>query len=576
MNKNLSRIEVLKTRMKDNEKIKQNWHSIWEFCGEYVHTRKQNFLSTPTPGEFLTDQLFSSFAPQANSQMCSALLGQLWPNGARSVRLKRPMHIKNSAEVKKYYTTITNVFTGFLDQPEANMVPALAEYMFDQGAFGIAGIHRKKTNDFTQPLKFFPITVKNFLVEENKEGKVVTVFIDDKYTIKQLVDTFGLDNVSKNNADKYNKGLFNEKVRVIQVVEPRMEGKFKFGNKGFPISSIHFEWDTNKILKESGFLQHTLVVSRFAKAIGEVYGRSPAMFGMPAILRLNLIMEILMTNSEKIGTPPLYLLDNGALGGSIVDTSADALNVFQTSGLGERSPIGPISDVGDQRPLIELIKMLKEEIAQAFLIDRLLDMNNEQRMTLGEAQIRDRIRGDANASIYKRQMNELFTPLLQGAFNDLLGMGHMGVIAGSDLEEEVLARGFVPLIMPEAVRAALEKKQPIYELEYISPAARIMKTEQLQGLTTFLDISIGASQAIPEGIDNIDIDTIIQELASLTNIGEDKLKDTDTIKAIREAKAQMAQQQQQVEQAQVAADVGMKMSQAQSMQQGAISGRPRG
>lgn len=571
-----SRVNFLKQRVKDNSAVKQQWENIWQFCGEYVHTRKQHFLSTPQPGEFLTEQLYSSYAPQANMQMSSALLGQLWPNGARSVRLVRPQHIKNSKEVKQYYKTITERFTNFLDQPEANLVPALAEYLFDQGAFGIAGVHRKRTGNLVQPLKFIPVTVKNLIIEEDKEGKVRTVFIDDEYTVRQLVDTFGLENVSKANTDKYAQGAFGDKVRVIQAIEPRLKGRFGYGNKTFPISSIHFEWDSGKILKESGFLQQPLIVSRFTKAIGEVYGRSPAMFAMPAILRLNLVMEILQKNSEKIGSPPLYLLDNGALGGAIVDTSPDALNVFQTSGLGEKSPVGPISDVGDQRPLMELVEVFKNEIAQAFMLDKLLDFNNEQRMTLGEAQLRDRIRGDANTAPYKRQMNELFTPLLQGAFNDLLEMGHMGVVRGTAPEQLQIERGFDPLYIPAAVQEALEKKLPIYELEYISPAARVMKTEQLQGITTFLDLALGAGQAFPQVMDNIDIDEIVHDLAALTNIGEDKLNDTDTVTAIREQRAQMAQQQQQVDQAQVAADVGMKMAQAQSMQQGAISGRPRG
>jgi len=573
-----NRVTTLKTRVKDNEAIKQHWYNIWELCGEYVHTRKQHFLTTPVPGEFLTEQLYSTIAPQANSAMSSALLGQLWPNGARSVRLSRPKHIKDTTENKVYYKKITTLFTDFLDQPEANLVPALSEYLFDQGAFGIAGIHRKRTKEFMQPLQFFPVTVKNLLVEENKAGRIETVFIDDMYTVRQLIETFGINNVSKDNRDKYQKGMFNDKIRVLQVVEPRMvdNPKFQFGNKNFPISSIHFEWDTSKILRESGFLQHPLVVARFTKAIRETYGRSPAMFALPAILRLNLIMEILMKNSEKVGSPPLYLLDNGALGPTIVDTSADALNVFQTSGLGEKAPIGIINDVGDLRPLLELAEVLKNEITQAFLIDKLLDFNNETRMTLGEAQIRDRIRGDANSALYKRQYNELFTPLLTGAFNDLLGMGHMGVVRGSAQEAEIIERGLEPLYLPADVQNALEKELPIYEIDYISPAARVMKTEQMQGLTSFLDISIGVASALPEALDNVDIDSIIKDLAELTNIGEDKLNALDMVTKIRDSRAQAQQQQQQVEQAQVAADVGMKSAQAQSMMQGAISNRPKG
>jgi len=48
------------------------------------------------------------------------------------------------------------------------------------------------------------------------------------------------------------------------------------------------------------------------------------------------------------------------------------------------------------------------------------------------------------------------------------------------------------------------------------------------------------------------------------------------MKNIREARAEAAKAMQQVQMAQIGADVAMKGAQAQSMTQGAISGRPRG
>lgn len=577
MPKTPSRIDLIKTRYAAAAKIKEHWMTIWQLVGEYVMTRKQNFLTTNLPGEFLTEQLFSSVAPEANRTMASAITGNMWPNGGRSFKIVRPRNIPDSKEVKEYYETITNTLSDAMDQPEAGLARTLSEYMLDQGSFGISGVHVNKTGDPFSPFKFKAINVKQFAVEENKDGEVDTIFIDDKWTVRQVVQEYGIDNVSEKVRKLYNEaGELNEMVRILIVLEPRQNGKYGFGNKNLPFASIHIEFDTNKILKESGFSQAPAIVARFLKALGETYGRSPAMFALPAILRLNVAWELVMRGGEKQISPPLYLLDNGALGGGTVDTSPNGLTVFNMTGLGEKSPIGPLFDVGDMRPMLEIIQQLTEDISKAFYIDRLVDLNNETRMTLGEAQIRDRIRGEGLNSVFRQQEAELFSPLIKTCFNFMLEDGLLGVVKGSIQEAAILTQGMTPIYIPSVVQKAVERGQKVYDIKYISPASRIMRMEELQGMTQAVDIAIGAAAAMPEIPDYYDPQKFIQKLHELTGTSEEILRSTQTVQEIQKLRAQQAEEQKQVAQAQIAADVGMKMSQAQSMRQGAISGRPRG
>jgi hypothetical protein len=152
----------------------------------------------------------------------------------------------------------------------------------------------------------------------------------------------------------------------------------------------------------------------------------------------------------------------------------------------------------------------------------------------------------------------------------------VGVLRGSQQEKKILAAGLVPLYIPPDVARAMQRGQKVYNIKYISPASRIMKTEELQGLTQAMDITIGIGQAMPEMADNFDADVIARKVHELCGIDEEVLRDTKTIQSIREARARMQEQQQQLMQAQAASDINMKMSQATSMREGAISGRPRG
>lgn len=571
------RVKIVKERYNKLYAEKQKWYSMYQLIGEYVLSRKQNFQTAAQPGEFLTELLYSAVAPNANQTMASALIGNLWPNGARSMRIERPRNIPDTKENKSYFDEVTNILIDILDAPETGTATALQEYMLDQGAFGISGVQLKKTGDLTDPLRIFAVNVKNFLIDENKDGFVDTVFLDFEWTARQVVEEYGLSNVSARVREAYESNDISTIFKVVQLIEPRKNAPMQpKRNTEFPFASFHFEFNSEKILRDSGYLTFPTVIARFLKALGEKQGRSPAMFAMPAIMRLNVVWELLMRAGEKKLDPPLYLLDSGALGGDTLDTSPRALNVFNISGLGEKAPVGQLFDVGNLQDIYPIAEALVNDISQAFFIDRLMDLNNDTKMTLGEAQLRDRMRGEGLNSVFKRQETEFFSRFVSTAFNMLLEEGLLGVVRGSEAEQKILREGLVPLYIPGDVVRAMQKGQKVYTIKYISPASRIMRTEELQGVVQALDITLGAAPAFPGMADNYDPDKLVKKLNELSGVDEEILRDTETIKAIRESRAKMQQEMMQIQQAQVGADVGMKIAQAQSMRQGAISGRPRG
>ena len=575
--KKQSRIKTLKDRYNALHTEKGKWLAMYELIGEYVFCRKQHFQSSAQPGEFLTENLYSNVAPNSNQTMASAMIGNLWPNGARSVRLTRPRNIPDNKENKDYYDEITNIFTDILDTPETGTATMMQEYMLDQGAFGISGAKIKKTGDLTDPLRISAMNAKHFLIDEDKDGFIDTIFVDYEWAAKKIVDEYGLENVSIRIKEAHERNDILTKFRIIHVIEPRKNAPLiPKSNKQYPFASIHFEFNSEKILREGGFLNMPIIIARFLKALGEKQGRSPAMFAMPAIMRLNVVWELLMRAGEKKLDPPLYLLDNGSLGGDTIDTSPRGITVFNVSGMGEKAPVGTLFDVGLLQDIFPIAESLTNDITKAFFIDRLMDLNNESKMTLGEAQIRDRIRGEGLNSVFKRQEAEFFSPFVSTTFNMLLEEGLLGVVRGSENEQRILEAGLVPLYIPADVVKAMSRGQKVYNIKYISPASRIMRTEELQGVVQALDITIGAAPSFPEMADNYDPDKLVKKLNELSGVDEEILRDTKTIKTLRAARAEMQKQQMQIEQAQVGADVGMKVAQAQSMRQGAISGRPKG
>lgn len=556
------------------ERDKQPWYNTYQLIGEYVMTRKQNFTETHTQGEILTDQLSDSTAGKANHLMASSLIGALFPNGAKTFQILPPdgrdyEDLLSNDDCKKYYEYTSRQVARVLDNPKGGFVVGLESYFLDQGAFGLSGITVSQDDDDPDtPILFTAEDCKGILISEGKNGFIDTVYIRRELTVRQLVLTYGLDRVSSQVREKYNRAQFEEKVKIICALEPRLgDDRRSIGNKGFPIASLHVELETKKVLRESGFHEMPTMITRFWKAAGEVYGRSPAMEAMPDILEVNAMRDAADIAIEKSLDPPLAMFHDGTAGGGTVDTSAGAFNIFQISGkmgaLNQRF-IEPIVTVGEMNSTYKRISELKEDIFNAFFADRLTDLNSNQRMTAEEVRIRNEMRGQSLNTIYARQIAELFTPLIERVFNILFDIGWLGVIEGSIEHQIAMQKGQNPYIIPDQIAQLMVSGQNVFRIKFISPAARTMQAEEVQGMeaTVFTAIKIAAESGDTSILDNIDFDIFIRRYNDLKGGASDIIRSLDDVSKIRADRAQNQAQMQQMQAQQIGAEIEKDTAQA--------------
>lgn len=548
-------VQAKVARNKDLKRFKVNWNNHWQLVSEYVMTIKSDFTTTFEPGEFLNEELFDSTAPRANNIMASSMVGALWPSGANSFRFRAPKEIPDNRETKKFYEDAHQELASAMDEPEAGLTTALDEYMGDQGAFGTAGIAAfdGPQNNLEFPIMFQAWEVKNMAIAENQMGFVDTIYREKQFTIRQLELEYGLKKLGPESQEAFNRNDLDRKVKVLMILEPRDERDMtKSGSLSMPIASIHIELDgANTLLRESGFTELPVKIGRMRKKITERYGRSPAMDALPEILEINALREAIIIATEKELDPPLGVLDDGKLGTAIIDTSAKAINVFNVSGrLGNQNPIFPLVTVGDMRAAKEEKEELREAITNAFNIDRLLDLNNETQMTLGEAQIRNQLRGMTLGALFGRQVAEVFTPLIKRCFNILLAQGRLGVIRGSEEEDGLLLQGIIPTYIPDVIAKAMLDGKDIYKIEYLTPAQRMIDAEEVQGVIQSWQFANEMAAARPEVYDNLDEDESIRIVSKGTGAPNTILRDQKSVKDIRKARAV---RQAELEKAQAAA-----------------------
>lgn len=563
----ISKVGAIKKKLKILKKRKEPWLPHYQLLGEFINNRKQNFTEANEPGAFLTRELFDNTAAKAAETASSTILAALFPSAAQSFELIPARGVDDTEEHREYMRFITEEAISVMDDSRSGLSVALTEMMLDDVVFGTVGLGIFKTKKNSPlPIRYVSWDVKMMHIDEDENHFVDTVINEKEMTVRQMVLEYGLENLSATNQEKFNNGQETDKVTVIHAIEPRIDGsKTKFGSKNKPISSIHFEAKSEKILRESGFDEMPVLVTRLRKAMGEVQGRSLGMAALPDIIELNVVWETLTVAAEKQADPPLAVLADGDLGTTTIDTSAGAINVFniaQRTGIAK--PIIELTTVGDLQPLVLMVEKLTEAISNHFMIDRLLDLNNETRMTLGEANIRNELRGQSLGALFTRKKAEIFNNLIERTINILFEDGRLGVISGSPEEEAYYAQGVEPIVIPDQLVEKSANGEEIFKIKYISPAERSIKAEEVQGNIATLEILNITAQINPESIDNVDLDALIRRTSELTGASKEMVRGLDIVEELREMRAAQAAQQQQLETTREASEISRNFAQAQA------------
>jgi len=510
-------------------------------------------------------ELFDSTARKANKLMASIIVGMLWSGATRSIRLEPPEELPDNQANREYYDFVTREMARTMDDPRSGFSMAMNEYMKDQGSYGTSGLYSEEAPD-DDPIDvlFQAWGLKSLVINEGSNGFVDTVYREFEWPINKAVKEYGLDNLSDENKDKFLNNHGHEKMRILHAIEPRV-GRTSDdpSNQNMPWASIHFESKSKKILRTSGFAEIPVKIARFDKMSEDLYGRSPAMDALSDILELDGIWESLTLAIEKNLDPPIVVLDDGRLGADKIDTSPKAINVFRITGrIGNQPPVSPMFTVGEMKSTQELVTVLVDSIMQHFLIDRLLDLNNETQMTLGEAQIRNSIRGTLLGSVFDRQITEMLTPTIQRTFNIKLKRGSLGVIRGSEDEQILIAKGKQPVYIPDDVAKLILDGKDVYRIAYFTPAMRMLRAEQAQGILQTWNFVKDVSQGKPSAMDNFDEDKAVREVAEIAGAPAKILKDFKSMIKERQMRTQMVEQQEQTAQLEQAANIAQVATKA--------------
>ena len=501
--------DFVKSLVKRYEHLKNrrgNWDTHYQELADYMLPRKADIVRKRSRGEKRMELIFDGTALQSVDLLAASLHGMLTSGATPWFHLDiKDADLGRDDDVREWLQdTSTRMMRAF---SHSNFETEVHEMYVDLVVFGTGCMFVE--ND-KEALRFSTRHISEFYVQENQFGIVDTVFRVYRSPARQIVQRFGVDNVTD-----YILKVFQDKpdeeIEILHAVVPRINrDPRKQDNKNMPYASFYIDMQTSKLLSESGFQEFPYIVPRFLKATGETMGRSPAMVALPDVKMLNLMSKTIIQAAQKLIDPPLLVPDDGFL--LPIRTQPGGLNFFRS---GTRDMITPLN-TGANIPIgLSMEEQRRGAIRSAFFVDQLLS-GQTPNMTATEVVQRQEERMRVIGPVLGRLMNEMLRPLIDRVFALML-------------RSNLLAQP------PEILQGR------DVDIEYVSPLARAQKSTSLNSTMKALEILMPLAQSIPVG-DHIDPDGLVRHVTDALGVPKSALRSDREVQQVREERAQAEQE----------------------------------
>jgi type I site-specific restriction-modification system R (restriction) subunit len=112
------------------------------------------------------------------------------------------------------------------------------------------------------------------------------------------------------------------------------------------------------------------------------------------------------------------------------------------------------------------------------------------------------------------------------------------VLPYSNAHLEAVLKGEPILVIPPEIATAMLRGEQVYDIRYLTPAARMMKAQLASGILTTWKFMNDVAASQPEVYDNIDEDESVKIIAEVSGGPAEIIRSQDMIVQIRQARAQ--------------------------------------
>lgn len=376
-------------------------------------------------------------------------------------------------------------------------------------------------------LRFYHKPIGTFRVSNGARLNVDTWATEIKKTSSQMVEEYGIDNVSSQVKTAFESRDFKTMFKVRHLITPRAKyDPTKADAKNMPYQSIWWEpGSTDGILKESGFRTFPVVTPRWEVVGNDSYGSfAPGMLALGTARGLQKDQRQRYEAQDKMINPPLNV--PASLRSSRTSLVPGGINYIPDSSAGAK--IESVFDINYPiRYALDSIADGRNMLKQAFFNDLFLMITNIGRSGVTATEIAERQEEKLLmlGPVLNRINEEFLDPIVERCY------------------EELSRRGGLPDIPPELEGVDIQ-------IEYTSMLYQAQKMVGIASLERGVSFVGNLAGARPEVLDKLNVDEIVNEYWAITGANPIGLNDDDTVNAIRQQRQQQQQAQQMGEAAQ--------------------------
>lgn len=506
----------------------------WREISDHIMPRTGRFFeSDRNNGKKKHNNIINSKATRALNTLASGMMAGMTSPARPWFRLATPdTDLMEFEPVRAWLDKTSRIMREIFAR--SNTYNSLHQMYLELGAYGTAFTF--VSPNFDDVLRHFPMTVGEYALAIDSNQQVKTVYREIPMTVSQVIQEFGIKNVSASVINKYDAGNLDQWLTVIHLVEPRYDreyGKKDAKNKAF--KSIYFEAaaDGGKLLRESGFDEFPGLSPRWMVLQGDVYGSSP---GMEALGDVKSLQHKELRNAQCIDyqtKPPIQVPIN--MKGQEVNSLPGGVAYYDSSS--QNNGIKTQFEVNlNQSFLMQDIDRTERRIDQAFYADLFLMLANDNRSGITATEVAERHEEKMLmvGPVLERLHNEMLNPLIDITFSRMVQAG----------------------ILPPAPQ---ELSGQNLQVDFVSTLAQAQQLVGLGSLDRYA-MTIGSiAQMKPEVLDKFDADQFADVYAQRLGVDPSVLVADDKVAIIRKSRQEQMAQQQQMAMMQPMAEAAAKI-----------------
>ena len=312
------RVIALMKRRSNLIKDVHNWRNIWQQVSDYIVTQRADVTTKRSPGIVTTDLVHDSTAPTSALIAAAAAQGAMMPRTIRwfattFTRQQRPL--LDLVGVRDWLFELTVSMHESLNG--GNFHAESIETWLDLFAYNTGCLFSEFRDGRVSYTSIQPGT---YVVDENADGLVETMFRDFTLTTRDAVAEYGLDKMATKVREKLSRdgNSADDNLQLVHAVFRRNtvvdNAQMLRTSMSMPFAAFTIDVKNKHIVRESGFEEFPYFVSRWSKASGEKYGRGPGITMLPTIKTLNYAVQKRKEQWALAIQPPMKARERGVRG----------------------------------------------------------------------------------------------------------------------------------------------------------------------------------------------------------------------------------------------------------------------